>query len=698
MNADTIRKWWRIFVGEGNFTEVRILGRYQYSGYFRSLDGLIAAIEPYCRMDDEQLYFVLNEIDPACYGRQQSEKIVKSPKITTNDHDIIRRKWVMVDFDPLRKSGTNASDEEYQEAYRRSREVFRFLRDKGFSEPVVCCSGNGVHLDYAVDMPADDETRETLKRFFAYLGQRFNDERVEIDPKNFNDSRICKLYGTVAKKGANLPERPWRESGIIYAPDDIKATPFERFKELADLVKEDPKPAPQRTNPSNGQRQFTLQGWLATHGIAYREKRNGNGMLYELEQCPWIESHSDRKKWDSALFQDADGKITFNCTHAHCKDKTWHDVRLHYEPNAYDRQWQQPMPRQYQPRPRYEIKEEIPELGEKWLSLSQITKVDIDKMERVLTGYAGLDDKIKGLFMTEVTILSGSNSSGKSSWLNSLMLNVVQQGYKVALWSGELRPDILKAWIQMVAAGRQHLVKSERYDGYYVPEQVGRKIDQWLDGKFFLYNNEYGTKAEQIMHDIGILLNAGVRFFILDNLMTLDMDVFDGDENGKNKGFILNLKEFAKKNNIHVVLVAHPRKVMTFLRKNDISGTAAIQNAVDNIFIMHRNNRDFKTTGAAYLGNDIIAALDQYGNVIEVAKNRMMGAVDLLVGLHYEKESRRFYDEHSANRIYGWQEQPVQAAMQMPPQEPVTTNDNDSNNWWDEPIEPLQPTGEEPPF
>mgnify|MGYP002518603378 CR=1 FL=1 len=37
---------------------------------------------------------------------------------------------------------------------------------------------------------------------------------------------------------------------------------------------------------------------------------------------------------------------------------------------------------------------------------------------------------------------------------------------------------------------------------FYVPDNVGRRIDQWLDGKFFLYNNGYGTKAEQILHDM----------------------------------------------------------------------------------------------------------------------------------------------------------------------------------------------------
>ena len=70
MNTATIRKWWDIFVGDGNFTEIRILGARRFSGYFKSIDNLIRCIEPYTKMDGEQIYFMLNEIYPKCYERQ----------------------------------------------------------------------------------------------------------------------------------------------------------------------------------------------------------------------------------------------------------------------------------------------------------------------------------------------------------------------------------------------------------------------------------------------------------------------------------------------------------------------------------------------------------------------------------------------------------------------------------------------------
>ena len=683
INKDTIRRWWQVFVGDGNFTEVRILGRYQYSGYFKSIDNLLSQIEPYGNMDDEQIYFVLNRIDDACYGRQQSEKFVKSPKITTNDNDITRRLWVMCDFDPVRKSGVNASDEEFNFAYKKAQDVFRFLRDHGFSEPVICKSGNGIHLNYHVDLPNDVETTEIIRGFFKFMGEKFSDDKVEFDQKNFNLARLCKLYGTIAKKGANLQDRPWRESTIIYVPKEIKTTPIEKFKELADLLpKEEPKTATSIRNPyRQGAMPFDLRSWLNNHGIVYKEEKQGASTRFTLEYCPWVDTHSDHKKWDSALFLDTEGKITFNCQHSHCKDKTWHDFRVFYEPDAYSKpQWQPQTyyaPRQYmtQQKPKYEIKDELPELGEKWLSMSDITKIDITQLENVKTGFFGLDKEIVGLNMSEVTILSGSNSSGKSSWLNTLILNIIQQGFKVALWSGELRPDILKAWIQMVAAGKRWLKPSQYGDGkYFVPNNIAEKVDEWMNGKFFLYNNEYGNTWEQIFHDMTELLKASVKVFILDNLFSLNIDLLEGDKNNKQRELILQVKDFAKKNQVHIILVAHPRKVTTFLRKTDISGSSDLTNAVDNVFIIHRVNQDFFRSGAEFFGNGEIQKFQGFGNVLEVAKNRMYGVVDYLVGFHYEIESRRFKNTMDEEVHYGWEQKVEQSAMPFIKDEPPKTS------------------------
>lgn len=701
IDEQQIRQWWQVFNGDGKLVEIRLLGKNTYSGYFTNIETLIAQIKPLLDVNNAQYYgnlqayFTLNEINADLYSREQRDVFIKKPKSTTTDGDITRRKLVLIDLDPNRAAGISASDEEFEKAHLKAVAIYRYLMNEGFKEPLITKSGNGWHVYVACDMPNDDEHNELVKRFLQSLGKMFSDGEVEIDEKVFNPARIDKLIGTWAKKGANSQERPWRLATIVKVPSDMSANDDALFKKIADLLpKEEPKPLPnqqRRMSYSNNQ-PFDLVTWMNEHGIKYREKKSGNSTLYELEECPWIDQHSDRKKWDSALFVDGDGKITFNCTHSHCKGKTWHDVRLKYEPNAYDKPVYQPMPpyqqRQYAPqKPKYEIKQEIPELGKKWLSLSDIEKVDLSAIPRCKTGINEIDSNILGLAECEVTLLSGGNASGKSSFINTLICNFLQQGVKTALWSGELPPQILKTWIQMVAAGKNNLRQSTYGDGkYYVPNNVAERIDAWMDGKFFLFNNEYGSVWEEVFHDMNELLHAGVKMFILDNLMSLDIDLLEGDKNNKQKELILQIKEFAKKNHVHVLLVAHPRKSIAFLRKNDISGTSDLTNVVDNVWICHRVNQDFFKAGADFYGQNEIRRFESFGNVIEICKNRMFGVDGVLVGMQYEIESRRFKNDVNENVQYGWEIEPTQSTMTFnePPKPPYNDDWNyrndDANN------------------
>ena len=675
IDEQQLRQWWDVFNPSSKLVEIRLLGKNTYSGYFTNIDTLIAQLRPlldhnnYQYYGAMQAYFTLNEVNEDLYSREQRDVFVKKPKSTTTDGDIVRRRFVLIDLDPQRSAGISASNEEFEKAHMKCVDVYKYLLANGFKEPIITVSGNGYHCYVPCDMPNDDEHNELIKKFLQSLSNIFGCDDVEVDEKVFNPARIDKLIGTWAKKGADSKERPWRISKILKVPRDLTPNDDECFKKIADLLpQEEPKPQPQRRIYQGNNQPFDLPTWLTQHGIVYREKKSGDATLYELEWCPWVDTHSDRKKWDSALFVDMQGKITFNCTHSHCKGKTWQDVRLKYEPNAYDRPVYQTQlsytPRQYAPKKTYEIKEEIPELGKKWLTMKSIEKLDLTQIKGVKTGYTELDRNIVQLNYGEVTLLSGGNASGKSSWLNSLLLNIANQGVPNALWSGELPERILKTWIQMAAAGKNNLRQSQYGSGkYYVPSNIGAKIDDWMEPLFYIYNSEYGNTWEQIFHDMTELLKVGVKVFTLDNLFSLDIDLLEGDRNNKQKELILQIKKFAKVNDVHIILVAHPRKTMAFLRKNDISGTSDLTNAVDNVFIMHRVNNDFFRAGAEFFGEATINMYRGFGNVLEVAKNRMYGIVDLMVGMQYEIESRRFKNTTEENVQYGWEREPTQSTM-----------------------------------
>lgn len=677
MDAQEIRRWHSIFKRYDELFEIRILGDRTWSGYFYDIETAIEALKPF---DNANIYYSINEVKKACASRDQFNCFKQVKGTATSKQDIEHRWWLPIDVDCERPSGVSSTNEEKAKAHKKAQDVFVFLRNNGFSTPVVCDSSSGYHILYPIDMNNTQESEDAIKAFLEILGHNFTDENIKIDTVLHDSNRILRLPGSYGRKGRSSNERPHRLAKILSIPKDINRMGIEQIKSFnAKYAIKIEQPQRRQYNGYGGvQEQFNIREFIQKYGIEVAKEVpiSGGGTKYVLAECPFDSQH---KAPDSALFELPNGAVAFKCYHNSCSQHDWRAFRLHFDPHAYDHENEsrlQPQYRQYIPavpqKPKYTIKDEIPELGEKWFSMSSIKKTDLTKLEKVKTGQDELDRKIGGIYMSEVTVLSGSNSSGKSSWLNSLILNIIQQDYKVALWSGELRADILKSWIQMVAAGSNNLRPSQFDQGrYYVPDNIGERIDTWLDGKFYLYNNAYGTKAEQILHDMEILLKAGVKVFILDNLMTLDVNLFDGDKNNKQKELILRIKDFAMKNMVHIILVAHPRKSMAFLRKNDISGTADISNAVDNVFIMHRTNEDFIHAVTEFYDSSKANALRQYGNVLSVEKNRLYGVVDYMCGFHYDIISRRFKNTPDEQIRYGWEEEPKQQLMDFTEQHEV---------------------------
>ncbi len=217
--SSLIREALSVLFGPEDVVELRAFkGRKTVAGYFDDHDALASAAE---RLDEEryQVYVTLNEVDPDLLARA-ANKIREYPKSTTSDNDIVRIRWLPVDFDPVRPSGVSSSEEEKEAAKVRAREVERYLRGKGWPDPVVGFSGNGYHLLYRIDLPNTQKSRDLVKDVLEALAFRFDDERVKVDAGVHNPARIWKLYGTVARKGDSVENRPHRRSNIVKTPTE----------------------------------------------------------------------------------------------------------------------------------------------------------------------------------------------------------------------------------------------------------------------------------------------------------------------------------------------------------------------------------------------------------------------------------------------------------------------------------------------
>lgn len=667
INEATIRRWFDIFKSPNQLTEVRILGKGKavYSGYFTDPDTMISEIQKYDGIGG--VYATINEINEACAGREQAGRIVKSPKATTSDKEIDTRRFILLDFDPERPSDTNATDAEMELAMSKMKEVYRYLRDQGFSAPVVANSGNGAHLYYRVNIPNTEENAKLIENFLKALDMMFGDkETVKVDTSVYNASRIAKIIGTPSNKGSNTESRPQRMSYFIHVPEIVKETGIEYIRKVANTFPE--VEAPSRANNYSSEK-FDVDDFLRKYGIeVVRRVRFNGGEKLILAECPFNPNH---KAPDSAIFVLDNGAIGFRCLHASCSNMTWRDVRLHFDPTAYDRKEQEEHHRRrsyysdLQPKAIQVVSEDS--RGKKWLSMSDVKWIDPASYVSIPSGIIQLDLKIIGFTLGELTILSGLSGSGKTTLLDHFILNAVQRGYKTAAFSGELQDFRFQAWLDQMAAGKPYVVQKFGFSNlFYVPKKWAEAINKWLEGKFWLYNNDYGSGFKQLFADAkGCVEKNGVRLLVFDNLMAMDLDTMDGSENERQTSLIKEMKSFAKQANIHIILVAHPRKEQSFqlLRKESIAGTANLTNLCDNLLIAHRVGNDFERRAKDFFGAAQVESLMQYQLVLEIAKNRSLGVVDQLIGLYYEPETRRIKNEIAENIVYGWEEAPEQMSI-----------------------------------
>lgn len=652
-DPDEIRRTISIIKPDNKLFEVRCLesqGKV-HTGYFQDAETLLNQL---CRLKlvTGNIYLSLNSIKPECYSREQRDRFISSTKLVgTSDSDITGYEWLFIDVDPKRAAGVSSSEEQLKIAKDRGNKVYVFLRNVGFNEPVTALSGNGIHLLYKIGLANTEENKELVKKCLKALDMFFSDDQVKIDTANFNPARICKLYGTMARKGSNTPENPHRMSYLISYGSKIP-TDKAYLEKLAAMLPTPEKP--QKYN-SYSPREFDLEEWLTKYGLRYQKSSYSDGVKYVLEQCPFDSNHKGK---DACIFQSKAGAIGFHCFHNSCSDKTWRDVRILFEPDAYEKKQQEYERRIYSRQPvQQQVKVIQPVDGKPvFYSATDILNLPVPEERFVKTGIADIDKKLRGLKKGYVSVMSGLRAAGKSSVISEMVLDGVESGNNIGVFSGELAPKNFMRWMNLQAAGKGYTEPTQFEDYYNVQRKYQEQIAVWLDKKFWLYNNEYGFDFRAVANQFKRKIEEDkLDLLILDNLMTFDISSMSDNKFEAQTKFILTLQgEIAKPYNVHILFVAHPRKAMGFLRLDDISGTADLGNAVDNAFIVHRVNSDFKRLSKQMFGWKDDNPLYEATNVIEIAKDRDNGTMDYFIPLYYEPETKRLKNSRSENKIYGW--------------------------------------------
>ena len=335
-NREEIIRALRLLFSEGDVFEVRILkamsASYQRphteSGYFdfghipQAADA-IAKIRSFAGA-----YVTLNPVDPDLLARAFNRLGPAEQNATTADDDVVRRRWLPIDCDAVRKSNISSTDEEHAAALELAEQIRNGLASVGWPLPIVLDSGNGAQLLYRIDLPAKDDG--LVQNVIASIAAASTDQ-VHVDLSVFNPARIWRIPGTMNCKGDDIPTRPHRMAHIMSVPAEVKVVARNLLVAASGIEAAEPQ-TQVMTSSSSG---FVLDDWILRHGLDVRSPVPYNGgRKWVFKVCPFNPQHTNGS---AVLIEEPSGAIGFRCHHNSCSGNDWRKLREIYEPGCYDR-------------------------------------------------------------------------------------------------------------------------------------------------------------------------------------------------------------------------------------------------------------------------------------------------------------------------------------------------------------------------
>ncbi len=285
------------------------------------------------------------------------------------------------------------------------------------------------------------------------------------------------------------------------------------------------------------------------------------------------------------------------------------------------------------------------------IRLSDVKTVDLFSLPKISTGFKTLDKVLAGgIYLGQTVIVTGKRGDGKSTFTSQILVNALDQGIRVLAYSGELPDYFFKRWMDFQAAGKHNVIDRAAENGnisYFVTNEKISKIEEWYRERAYLYDNlsTSDDELEDLLQTIEKAVQQyGIQLVLLDNLMTaLDVGMSVDLYRAQSK-FVDKLVKMAKRLQVAVILVVHPRKNRFGNDDTDeVSGSADITNKVDIVMTYKRN----------------LASFENAERVVTVSKNRLTGKLavgEAAIPLYYDEASKRICeDKADFIKPYGWE-------------------------------------------
>lgn len=284
------------------------------------------------------------------------------------------------------------------------------------------------------------------------------------------------------------------------------------------------------------------------------------------------------------------------------------------------------------------------------IPLASVKRVDLSKLEKFSTGLATLDRTLGGFYLGQLIILTGERGEGKSTLASQFATMAISSGYPVFFYSGELTNWYFRAWFDFQVAGNSNIngIQTQYGIDYHIDANVVPAIEKWYSDKMFLYDNtivEGESTEEETLNEtlLSAIRQYGCRVLFIDNLMTAVADDTSIDIYRQQTKFVRELSIMAKRFNVLIFLIAHPKKKngMEF-SNDDVAGSSNVTNLADVILRYMKPGEKVDTDA---------------DRILQVWKNRLTGRTNKEIPLYYEESSKRISENGNFNWPMGWERQ-----------------------------------------
>jgi twinkle protein len=229
----------------------------------------------------------------------------------------------------------------------------------------------------------------------------------------------------------------------------------------------------------------------------------------------------------------------------------------------------------------------------------------------------------------EITVVSGTNGSGKTMWLSQVVLKQLQSGTKCIIASLEMHPIYTCSRMMTQLEGHADVTD----------DCINNFVDI-MKNKLYIYNQANVTKTRTIYAMIEYAYNIlGCKIIVIDSLMKMN-DIAEDNYDAQKK-FVDQLTSMCRKYPIHIFLVAHTKKMRDVYEhpsKNDVHGSNHIVNLADNLLTVWRNKMNDK------LSDEQIRNIPDAKVFVQKQRNYIGENGEPTFNFYYDRKGMRYRD------------------------------------------------------